>query len=181
MDRTPIKSDGGPARPSTVPTDDGLAASRRSLWWRRGILAVLTLFVLAALTQQLGVRTDTVEAQAGDLRVSLRYADRGRGALAAPFSIDIERPGGFASQIEVRTLLGYLEIFDDNGFEPDPATTTTEGGYVIWTFDPPPGDTLEITLDARIEPGIFGREHGVTIVSAGRDEVTLAYTTWVAP
>jgi len=36
-------------------------------------------------------------------------------------------------------------------------------------------------LDVRIEPGIFGREHGVTIVSAGRDEVTLAYTTWVAP
>ena len=35
---------------------------------------------------------------------------------------------------------------------------TTEDGDVIWTFDPPPGDSLRIILDARIEPGVFGRE-----------------------
>ena len=33
-------------RTSTVPVDDGLGASRRSLWWRRGVLSLLTLFVL---------------------------------------------------------------------------------------------------------------------------------------
>jgi hypothetical protein len=137
--------------------------------------------VLAAVTQQLGVRTDTVTATSGDLTVTLRYADRARGALAAPFSIDIERPGGFATQVEVRTSQRYLEIFDDNGFEPEPVEMTTEAGYVVWTFDPPPGDTLEIILDARIEPGVFGRERGTTVVAAGDDEVTLEYTTWVAP
>jgi hypothetical protein len=137
--------------------------------------------VVAALAQQLGMRTDTVQGTAGELSVTVRYADRARGALAAPFSIDVEHPGGFASQIEVRTSQSYLEIFDDNGFEPDPAEVTTEGGYVIWTFDPPPGDRLEIILDARIEPGVFGRERGTTIVSVGDDQVTLDYTTWVAP
>jgi hypothetical protein len=137
--------------------------------------------VIAALGQQLGVRTDTVQGTSGDLAVTIRYADRARGALASPFSIDIERRGGFATQIEVRTTQSYLEIFDDNGFEPDPVEMTTEDGYVIWTFDPPPGDTLEIILDARIEPGVFGRERGTTIVAVGEDEVTLEYTTWVAP
>lgn len=142
---------------------------------------MLSLFVLAALTQQLGMRTDTVQGSSGDLAVTIRYADRARGALASAFSIDIERPGGFDGQIEVRTTQSYLEIFDDNGLEPDPESTTTEGGYVIWTFDPPPGDTLNIVLDVRIEPGVFGRERGTTIVSAGDEVVTLDYTTWVAP
>jgi hypothetical protein len=168
-------------RTATAPLDDGLVASRRSLWWRRGVLAVLTLFVLAALTQNLGVRTDTVAGASGELQVTLRYADRGRGALAAPFAIGIEHAGGFDGPIEVRTDQRYLNIFDDNGFEPDAASMTTEDGDVIWTFDPPPGDDLTILLDARIEPGIFGREHGRTTVTAEGEAVTLEYTTWVAP
>jgi hypothetical protein len=179
MDHDPSGS-GQPALP-TAPIDDGLAASRRSMWWRRAALAVLTLFVLAALTQQLGVRTDTVRASTGDLEVSVRYADRARGALAVPFSIDVVRQGGFAGPIEVRTRQSYLAIFDDNGFEPEPASVTTEDGEVIWTFDPPPGDTLAIVLDARIEPGIFGPERGTTTVTAGGESVTVEYTTWVAP
>jgi len=179
--RAPIDDDGGPMRASTAPTDDGLRTSRHSLWRRRAILAALTLFVLSALTQQLGMRTDTVQGRSGDLSVRLRYADRARGALAAPFTIDIERPGGFTGEIEVRTRQAYLEIFDDNGFEPELESMTTEAGYVIWTFEPPPGDTLRIVLDARIEPGVFGREHGTTSVSADEETVTLDYTTWVAP
>jgi len=181
VDRAPIDLDGGPARSLTAPSDDGLAASRRSRRWRRGIITVLCLFVLAALTQQLGMRTDTVQGTSGDLAVSIRYADRARGALASAFSIDIERRDGFVDQIEVRTTQSYLEIFDDNGIEPEPESTTTDGGYVIWTFDPPPGDTLHIILDVRMEPGVFGRERGTTTVSADGDAVTLDYTTWVAP
>lgn len=171
----------GPTRTSTAPVEDGLAVSRRSLWWRRGVVALLALFVLAALSQQLGVRSDTVRASSGELSVTIRYADRARGALAAPFEIDVERIGGFERSVEVRTRQGYLAIFDDNGFEPEPASESTEDGDVVWTFDPPPGDTLTIVVDARIEPGVFGREHGVSTVSADGDAVTLEYTTWVAP
>jgi hypothetical protein len=181
MNRIPIDDGGDPARTTTIPPDDGLAASRRSLWWRRGVLVVLTLFVFAALTQQLGVRTDTVEGASGDLHVTIRYADRGRAALASPFSITVERAGGFEGPIEVRTRQSYLEIFDDNGFEPDAVSMTTEDGFVVWEFDPPPGDSLDVILDARIEPGVFGREPGTTVVSADGDVVSLAFTTWVAP
>jgi hypothetical protein len=179
MPQDPSGAGQGPA--STAPRDDGLAASRRSLWWRRATVTLLTLFVVAALSQQLGVRTDTVRASSGDLRVTVRYADRARGALAAPFSVDVERSGGFDGPVEVRSRQAYLAIFDDNGFEPEPASVTTDAGDVIWTFDPPPGDTLTIVLDARIEPGVFGRERGATTVTAGGRSVTLEYTTWVAP
>jgi hypothetical protein len=174
-------SGAGSPRTSTVPSDDGLAASHRSVWWRRGIVGVLTLFVLAAITQQLGVRADTVRAASGDLEVTVRYADRARGALAAPFEIGIEHTGGFEEPIEVRSDQRYLAIFDDNGFEPEPASVTTEGGDVIWTFDPPPGTTLTVVLDARIEPGVFGRQAGSTSVEAEGESVRLEYTTWVAP
>jgi len=180
MDQDP-NGPGAGSPTSTVPFDDGLAVSRRSKWWRRGIITVLSLFVLAAVTQQLGMRTDTVRATSGDLQVTIRYADRARGALAAPFSIAVVRPGGFAVPIEVRTDQRYLAIFDDNGFEPEPSEVTTEGGDVVWTFDPPPGDALTIVLDARIEPGVFGRHRGITRVTTGDESVVLGYTTWVAP
>ena len=170
-----------PERTRTAPADDGLASSRRSRWVRRGIVALLSLFVLAALARQLGVRSTTVEGRTGDVTVELRYADRARGALAAPFTLVVHRRGGFDGPIEVRTSQSYLEIFDDNGFEPEAAEMTTVGHEVVWTFDPPPGDTLRIILDARIEPGVFGRERGTTTVETGGDAVTLAYTTWVAP
>lgn len=181
MDQALTEADGGLAPSSTVPADDGLAASRRSRRWRWVSITVLSAFVLAALTQQLGMRTDTVSGTSGDLTVTITYADRGRGALAAAFKIDVVRPDGFDGEIEVRTSQTYLEIFDDNGFEPDPDSTTTDGGSVVWTFDPPPGSELNIILDARIEPGVFGRERGTTTVSVGDDVVTLDYTTWVAP
>ena len=49
---------------------------------------------------------------------------------------------------------------------------TTEDGDVVWMFDPPPGDDLTIVLDARIEPGVFGREDGHTTVTAEGATVT---------
>jgi hypothetical protein len=165
----------------TAPLDDGLATSRRALWWRRAVLAALGLFVLVALTGQLGVRTDTVADRDGALSVTVRYADRARGALAAPFAVVVVRRGGFDGPIEVRTDQRYLALFDDNGFEPEPAEMSTAGGQVIWTFDPPPGEALTVLLDARVEPGVFGRREGSTTVRASGDEVTVGYTTWVAP
>lgn len=43
---------------------------------------------------------------------------------------------------------------DENGFEAEPTKTTATPDEVIWEFDTPDGDTLGISLDARIEPGV---------------------------
>jgi hypothetical protein len=53
---------------------------------------------------------------------------------------------------------------------------------VIWEFDPPDGDTLGVSLDARVEPGAqWGRQGETSILVDGKPVVTAKYRTWVLP
>jgi hypothetical protein len=53
---------------------------------------------------------------------------------------------------------------------------------VIWEFDPPDGDTLGVSLDARIEPGAqWGRTGETSVLVDGRPVATARYKTWVLP
>jgi hypothetical protein len=64
----------------------------------------------------------------------------------------------------VATSSKYLDLFDENGFDPELSTTTATPESVIWQFDPPPGDTLAVSLDARIEPSVQWGRQGETSV-----------------
>jgi hypothetical protein len=52
----------------------------------------------------------------------------------------------------------------------------------IWTFDPPPGEVLRITMDARLEPA---RQHGseatTALLVSGVTAVSVSYQTRVMP
>jgi len=72
-------------------------------------------------------------------------------------------------------------MFDENGRNPEPKESTTDGDSTIWTFDPPPGDTLVVWLDSRVEPGVQWRRSATTRVRTGDHEATLRYTTWIFP
>ena len=63
----------------------------------------------------------------------------------------------------------------------EPDGTTSRGDTVEWTFYPPPGDTLRVSLDATIEPGVQWRRQATTTVSTGGAAAEVAYTTWVMP
>jgi hypothetical protein len=53
---------------------------------------------------------------------------------------------------------------------------------VIWEFDPPDGDTLGVSLDARVEPGVqWGRTGETSVLVDGQPVVTVRYKTWVLP
>lgn len=54
------------------------------------------------------------------------------------------------------TTASYLELFDENGLDPEPASTTADGDRVIWEIDPPDAAVLSVSFDARIEPGHIG-------------------------
>jgi hypothetical protein len=81
----------------------------------------------------------------------------------------------------VATTTSYLEMFDENGRNPEPAESTTDGARTIWTFDPPEGDTLVVWLDTRVEPGVQWRRRATTTVSTGAESVSVEYTTWILP
>lgn len=169
-------------RETTLPLVPDLRAERRNRVVRAGAFAIITLFVLGGLLGLYGVHAAHVGARAPDgLRADLTYPGRARPALAVPYELRITKPGGFDGPIEVSTSTRYLEMFDENGRNPEPSSSTTDGDSTIWTFDPPPGDTLVIWLDTRIEPGVQWRRKATTVVRADDSEVTLRYTTWIFP
>lgn len=169
-------------RKTTLPDLPDLSTERRNRTVRAVALALITLFVLGGLSGLYGVHAGHVGAEAPDgLRADLTFPDRARPALAVPYELRITKPGGFDGPIEVSTSTRYLQMFDENGRNPEPASSTTDGDSTIWTFDPPPGDTLVVWLDTRIEPGVQWRRKATTVVRADDSEVTLRYTTWIFP
>ena len=102
-----------------------------------------------------GVDTDTASVSGADgTTLAVRYPTVVRPALAAPFEIVVERPGGFDDQIEIEVDNAYLQLWDLNGIFPSPAEERSGGDTVIWTFDPPDGEVFRVFYEARIEPAV---------------------------
>lgn len=179
----PDVEDPDPGRPgTTLPSWPTVREERRNRRIRAGALLAIGCFVVAGLLGAYGVHAERISATGSEgLEVELTYPSRARPALAVPYELQITRAGGFDGPIEVSTSTSYLEMFDENGRNPEPAESTTDAETTTWTFDPPAGDTLVIWLDTRIEPGVQWRRTGTTRVRTGDDEATLRYTTWIFP
>jgi len=186
--------------PVATDTTEGLVhlgeVQGSSILRRRRVMYAVTTVVLSAIVAAAvvdsvapfgvyGVQSRTISAAGEDgLVLEVRYATVSRPALATPFDIEVRRPGGFgATQVTVAVLSTYLAMWDENGLDPAPAEETADGTYVFWTFDPPPGDTLRITFDARIEPAAQNGERGRVVVvdDTGAELVALDFRTRVLP
>jgi hypothetical protein len=170
------------ATTTTTPDVATPRQERRSRWIRRAALLGLVVLVALGLSGALGVRARTVAATGSEgTEVRLTYPQVARPALAVPYELRIIRREGFDERIEVRITHTYLDSFDENGVNPEPAEATTDAGDVVWTFDPPPGEDLTLTLDTRVEPGVQWRRHGRTLVTIGSERIALDHTMWVLP
>ncbi len=166
----------------TAPEESSLLRSRRSRAVRRLFMILLFGVLVLGLTGTLGVRTGTVTARGGDYELTVTYARVARPGLAAPWSLEIRHPGGFDGPVTVSTDTKYLDMFDENGFDPQPSTSTANADTVFWEFEPPDGDTLSVSLDARLEPGVhWGKTGETSVLVDGEPVVTARYKTWVLP
>ena len=106
-----------------------------------------------------------------------------RPALATPFDIRVTRAGGFDEPVRIAVTQAYLRLWDENGLVPAPDAETVQGDFVIWEYDPPPGTSLLVTYDARIEPAAqSGRDGAVAVLDEdGVVLVQLDFTTRVLP
>jgi hypothetical protein len=96
--------------------------------------------------------------------------------------LEIYHAGGFDGRVTVSTNTKYLDLFDENGFDPQPSKSTATADQIVWEFDPPDGDTLGISLDGRVEPGAqWGRTGETSVLVDGKPAVTVTYKTWVMP
>ncbi|MCU1498475.1 MAG: hypothetical protein JWM47_2428 [Acidimicrobiales bacterium] len=167
---------------TTIPDLPDARHERRYRIIRSIALAGILLFVMGGLAGAYGVKTAHVSGGDRDrLHAELTYPGRARPALAVPYELRITRTGGFDGPIEVATTTRYLQMFDENGRSPEPKEVTTDRERTIWSFDPPPGDTLVVWLDTRVEPGVQWRRKATTTVTTGEDQVVLRYTTWIFP
>jgi hypothetical protein len=166
----------------TAPEEPDLLRSRRSRAVRRLFLTLLAALVAIGASGRLGVYSRMTTASGAGYELTVTYAQVTRPGLASPWSLEIRRPGGFDGPVTVTTNAKYLDLFDENGFDPQPSKSTATPDMVIWEFEPPEGDTLGVSLDARIEPGAqWGRTGESSVLVDGQPVVTVKYKTWVMP
>lgn len=167
---------------STVPDETPLDRLRRARLLRRIFLAAVALAVLLGLVGVLGVRSATTSATGGGFELEVTYAAVGRPGLSVPWSARIRRAGGFDGPIVLATSSSYFDLFDENSLDPDPSKSTSDGEWTIWEFDPPDGDTFEVSLDTRMGPNEHWGSSGETAVLVnGTPAVSVKYRTRVMP
>ena len=173
-----------PSTPTAPPPTDA-ARQARARTARRFFVALLALFLLGGALDLYGVRTRSRSANGGGYELTVEYASVSRPGLATPFSFEVRRPGGFPQGLTVASLSSYFDAFDENGFSPTPETETDDGERTIWQFAPSESDTMEVSLDARIEPGVqLTRVKGLVEVlsgPAGSAVVAVPFSTFVMP
>lgn len=159
-------------------------AVRRSQLLRRLFFVALTLFLLAGTLNAFGVRSATTTASGGGYTLEVTYAEVSRAGLATPWSAVVTRAGGFGDTLVMAINASYFDHFDENGFDPDPSSSTVDGEWLIWEFDAPDGDTFTVGFDARLEPGVqFTSIKGITQVRGpdGDAIVEARYRTFAMP
>jgi hypothetical protein len=169
-----------------VTTLDGLETTGqdvRGLWVRRGFLVVLALVLVSGLAGQLGARTSTTAAEADGWALELEYASVARPGLDVPFTATVTREGGFGQQVTLALTGTYLDIYETQGFNPEPDATSRDGDLLYLTFEAPPdGDTFVVTYDAYIQPAAQSGDGGeLSVVDQGRAVVTVGFETRVWP
>jgi hypothetical protein len=149
---------------------------------RRVLLAILAAFVVLGATGLLGPHTSTRQASGGGYDLKVVYPAVTRPGLAIRWIVFVHRAGGFSEPIQLATTSTYFNLFDFADIDPDPSSQITSEELSIWEFDPPPGETLRITLDARLEPA---RQHGSTATTSILEDdvpvVSIRYQTRVMP
>lgn len=152
----------------------------------RGIsIGFLGVVVVAGLLGLLGVRTETARASANGYTISVTHAAVTRAGLATPFSVEIVTTDGtpLPSELTTRIETNYLEMFDENGLEPEPAFSFQTPKWTWWTFEVPEGQhEIEVSFDARLEPAVqWGRSGSAAVEIDGEEMTEVEFETWVMP
>ena len=78
----------------------------------------------------------------------------------------------------------YIDLFRNQGPDPDPSSETATDANLILTFDPPPGDSFAVTWDLEAKPvGRFiSKDAHIAVVDSAQNEiVAVDFETQVRP
>lgn len=155
----------------------------RPLLWRRLGTLLLVGVVVAGVLGLLGDRLAVSTASEAGYTLTLEYARTARAGLDVPWSLTVEREGGFdGPELTVAVTGDYFGVFESQGLDPEPSAETADGEYVYWTFDTPEGDTFRVDFDAYVQPSSqVGASGTVAVVVDGRHVAPIAFTTTLLP
>lgn len=163
--------------------DEGRPAA--ALAARRLVLVAVLLLVGAGLGGLLGVRTEATTRTGQGYTLRLDYPASGRSGLDARWQVRVEHPDGFEDKLTLAVTGDYFDIFETQGFFPEPSETTRDGETLYLTFDSPEGTTFLLDYDAYIQPASQqGRSAHLAVVDSptgGNELVGLDYTTRLVP
>ena len=169
---------------ATAPEAVDIKRVRRVRVVRRFFVLCLTVFLLLGLTGVFGVKSTSVKDTGGGYELEVTYAKSARPGLAVPWSVEVRHEGGFDDNVIVSTTSSYFDLFDENGFDPDPESSYSAGEDIVWEFKAPEGDTLTIGLDARIGPSVqtlWPPKATTSVLVDGEPVVSVTYRTRVWP
>jgi hypothetical protein len=153
-----------------------------ALWLRRAMLSAMALVVAADLLSLLGVRTSSVSANENGYDLSLHYPSVARAGLDTPWQVTVTHPGGFGKQLTLAVTGDYFNIFETQGFHPEPADETRDAHTLYLTFTAPPGDTFVVDFDAYIQPASQqGRSATLAVMNGGTPAVSVDFDTRLMP
>ena len=173
---------------STLEGLSGAGAGAIGTWGRRVFLAALVAALVAGLLGFLGVHTATTSSATGtgetdgDWSVSLTHASVARAGLDVPWQVTVRRVGGFDEPVTLAVTGDYLDVYETQGFAPEPSAATRDGQVLYLEFDPPPGDTLVVDYDAYIQPSSqVGAGGTVGVYDGTRVLAPVAFDTRLLP
>lgn len=169
---------------STLPEERSVARVRRDRAGRRVALALIAVFVLLGATGVFGTRTSQVTASGGGFDVTVTYPAVSRAGHAVRYEVEVRKAGGFAGEpLRLRFAADYFDLFDENGFTPDPEAATADADHDYFEFLPPTGEVFRVSVDTRVEPAVQrGRRGDVSVLDGGgAPVVTASYRTRIWP
>lgn len=154
----------------------------RSLVGRRLGTAALALVVLLGLAGLLGDGLATRTASADGYTVTVEYARTARAGLDVPWTVTVNSEHGFDGPLTLAVTGEYFAIFESQAREPMSRSETADGEFLYWTFDPPPGQTFRVNLDAYVQPSAqIGASGSVAVVVNGEHVAPVEFTTTLFP
>ncbi len=166
---------------SDLTADEGRLRLARNL--RRVGLGAMFVFVAVGALGLFDTRDGEGEAAGGGVELEVSYPERARAGLDSNLELTITRSGGFDEPVPVAIDAEWLSIFQVGGVQPQPDSETADPERVIWEFEPPPGDTLQVSIDLALRPALRAGKPGRVAV-LGADDAELAafgFETGVSP
>lgn len=168
--------------PSTLPDEVPIQRLRRARLIRRLFLTLLAAFVLCGMLGLFGVRRATSTAANGEWTIKAAYPSVTRAGLAVPMEFEVTKQGGFDDTVVMRMTSDYFDLYDQNGFDPQPSRQWSDDEFIYWEFDAPPdGEAMTISVDTRTGSSVqlTKKTAEVSVLVDGSPVVTADLKTWV--